>query len=221
VLRRGVGLLFASAAVSAAAATQPAHAASSAWTVTVEGTQTTVVTRVARGIDDLGCTVRRNNSDTQTLRFATSRAARLLVRADGRAAPARIPVAVVARGTQARERRVTGGAPDCDSAPRTSARSCGPAAVAGHVSVRLPVRSVVALGGSLDRRRDRGRCAPALAPARPFLPASEGRFEGRRLDDPRAARITLSGSMRFVDHVRGGARRVTTIRWTILLRRTS
>jgi hypothetical protein len=130
-----------------------------------------------------------------------------------------VRVAVEARGTTVRERRVAGAAPECDAAPQTTERACGPVVVAGHTVVRFPARSVVWLAGSVERRRDRARCAPGLARPRRFLPASEGRFDGERLDDPRAARITLRGSMRFVDHVRAGVRRVTTIRWTIVLTR--
>jgi hypothetical protein len=220
VLRRGIAFLLISVAASAAAGAQRAEAAPSTWTVTVAGTQTTAVTRVRRSTNDLGCTVRRDDVDTQTLRFTTRAAGRLNVRADGRAAATRVLVAVEARGLRTRERRI-GGAPGCEAAPQTTERACGPAVLAGRTAVRLPVRSVVALTGALERPRDRARCAPALAPARAFLPASEGRFEGRRLDDPRAARITLRGSMRFVDHLGEGVRRLTTIRWTIALARTS
>jgi hypothetical protein len=209
------------AAASAAAGVQPARAAESSFAVTLEGTQTTVITRVRRSTDDLGCAVRRTDADTQTLSFTTRRAGRLVVRADGRAAPTRVEVGVEVRGTRARERRISGASPDCDAAPQSSRRACGPAVLDGHAAVRLPSPSVVALKGSLAHGRDAARCAPALARGRPFLVASEGRFDGERLHDPRAARITLSGSMRFVDHVRGDARRVTTIRWTIVLTRTS
>jgi hypothetical protein len=114
-----------------------------------------------------------------------------------------------------------GDAPECDLAPQTSERTCAAASVPGTAVVRLPSPGAVALAGTLARPRDTSRCAPSAGRAQPFLVASQGRFPAALLTDVRAAPIVLRGEARFSDTLANGARRVTTVRWTIVLRRRS
>ena len=205
-----------------AAATAPAAATETvAFAVTVEGSQRTVVTAVRRTVDDLGCAVTRRDEGRRTLTFATRSPARMLVSVPGRAVSARVPVSVRVSGAGTRRRSVSGQVPECDLAPQTSESSCGPVSVRGSAVVRLPAPGTVGLGGSLARSRDAARCAPSAGRAQPFLVASQGQFAAALLTDRRAARINLRGEARFADTLDSGARRVTTVRWTIVLRRVS
>jgi hypothetical protein len=189
-----------------------------AFEVTVEGSQRTVVTGVRRSVDDLGCSVRRNDVERQTFAFASRGPARL-VAVRGRASSARLALRVEATGTKQHTRTVSGTVPECDVAPQTSESSCGPVTFAAGATVALPSFGSVRLSGSAARRRDGSRCRPALVPARPFLVPSEGQFPAALLTDPSAARIALRGNARFTDTFESGARRVTTVQWTVVLRR--
>jgi hypothetical protein len=222
VLRRGLALLLVvwTAGWPAAAATPASGASSVAFDVTVAGSQHTVVTGVRRHVDDLGCSVQRRDVERQTLTFASRGSARL-VAIRGHAASTRIAVTVEASGTKRGTRTISGASPGCDLAPLTTESSCGPARFAGRAVVALPSFGSVRLSGSPDLRRDGFRCAPAVAPARPFLVPSEGRFPAALLTDPSAERLILRGDARFSDMLRSGARRVTTVRWTVVLRRLS
>jgi hypothetical protein len=115
---------------------------------------------------------------------------------------------------------VSGEAPECDLAPQTTERACGPVSLAGTAAVRLRPGNV-ALGGSLARPRDAARCTPSAGRAQPFLVASQGQFPAGLLTDRSAARINLRGAARFTDTLASGGRRVTTVRWTVVLRRLS
>jgi hypothetical protein len=187
---------------------------------TVTGTQRTVVTGTRRSLDELGCTVRRSDVERQTLAFA-SRVPGRLVAVRGRASSARIDVTVAATGTKRRTRTTSGAAPECDVAPETTESSCGPSRFAARTTVTLPSFGSVRLSGSAVRRRDGSRCRPALAPPRAFLVVSEGHFPATLLTDRSAARVILRGDARFTDTYESGARRVTTVQWTVTLRRTA
>jgi hypothetical protein len=189
-----------------------------AFDVTVSGTQLTVVTGVRRSTDDLGCSVRRNDVERQTLTFA-SRAPGRLVAVRGRTSSTRVATAVTATGTKRRTRTVSGTAPECDLAPQTTESSCRPTAFGATTTVTLPSFGAVRLSGFPTRRRDSARCGPGVVPARRFLVTSEGHFSAALLTDRTAARILLRGDARFTDTFEAGARRVTTVRWTVVLRR--
>jgi hypothetical protein len=223
VLRRGVALSLLAWTVAwpAAAAAPASSSVTVAFGVTVEGSQRTVVTSVRSSRDELGCSVTSSDSDRQTLTFASRREGRVVVAVPGRAASARLEVAIRASGTKRRARTLSGTPPECNVAPLTTERECGPVAIAGHTVVRLRAPGTVGLAGSLARRRDGARCAPGVAPARAFLTASEGQFPAALLTDRKAARIVLRGDARFTDTLASGARRVTTVRWTVILRRLS
>jgi hypothetical protein len=223
VLRRHVllGLLAWTVAWPAATAAPASGGATMAFGVSVEGSQRTVVTGVRSGVDDLGCSVKTAESDRQTLAFSSRGEGRIVVSVPGRPASTRVDVKIRASGTQRTARTVSGDAPECDVAPQTTERECGPVALAGHVFVRLPAPGTIGLAGSLARRSDAARCAPDVARARPFLASSEGQFPAALLTDRSAARIILRGDARFTDTLRSGATRVTTVRWTVVLRRLS
>lgn len=212
-------LLAWTTAFPAAGAAPAASRATVTFVVTAEGSQRTVVTASRSGRDEFGCTVRRSDVERQTLTFASRGGARLVTSVPGGLATARIGVRVRASATGRSTRTFSGPGPDCDLAPETSERRCRPVTLAGHVIVRLPAPGTVGLAGSLDRRRDAARCAPAVAPARRFLTASEGHFPAAHLTDRTAGRIILRGDARFTDTLASGARRVTTVRWTVVLRR--
>jgi hypothetical protein len=222
VLRRGLALLLlVSTFAWPAAAAAPASGASTIrFEVTVKGSQQTVVTGVRRSVDDLGCSVQRRDVERQTLAFS-SRGSGRLVAIRGRTTSTRVAVTVEASGTKRNTRTISGAAPECDLAPQTATSSCGPGRFGGHAVVALPSFGSVRLSGSADRRRDALRCAPSVAPARPFLPTSKGQFPAALLTDPSAGRVILRGDARFTDTLRSGATRVTTVRWTIVLRRLS
>ena len=183
----------------------------------VAGTQRTVVTGTRRSLDELGCTVRRSDVERQTLAFASRVPARL-VAVRGRAASARIPVTGTATGTKRRTRTTSGAGPECDGAPETTASACGPSRFAARATVTLPSFGSVRLSGAPLRRRDASRCGPALVPPRRFLVVSEGHFPATLLTDRTAARVILRGDARFTDTYES-ARRVTTVQWTVTLRR--
>jgi hypothetical protein len=220
VLRRGLALslLVWTAAWPAAAAAPASGAATVAFGVTVQGSQRTVVTGTRTTVDDLGCSVTRRDLEQQTLTFASVAPSRI-VAVQGRAASTRVAVGVEARGTKRRTRTFAGTAPECDLAPLTTESSCGPARLAGRAAVALPTFGSVRLSGSLARPGDTFRCAPTVARPRRFLVASEGQFPAKLITDPSAARVVLRGDARFTDTFDSGARRVTTVRWTIVLRR--
>jgi hypothetical protein len=207
------------AAWPAAGAGPASTGATIVFGVSVTGSQRTLVTRVRSSVDELGCSVTTTESDRQTLTFASRREGRVAVSVPGRPAAARLDVAIRASGTQRTTRRLADDGPECDVAPQTSERACGPVTLQGHALVRLPAPGTIGLSGGLTRRRDAARCAPAPARARPFLAASEGQFPAGLLTDRSAARILLRGEARFTDTLRSGATRVTTVRWTVVLRR--
>lgn len=222
VLRRHLLFLLLAwtAAWPAAAAAPAAPAATVSFAVTVEGSQRTVIT-LRRTTVDLGCSVTRSDDERRTLTFASRSPGRLAVAVPGGPVSARVGVDVRASGTKRSNRNVSGEAPECDLAPRTTESACEPASLGGMAIVRLPAPGAVALAGSLTRRRDVARCAPSAGRAQPFLVASQGRFPAALLTDPSAARIVLRGDARFTDTLANGARRVTTVLWTIVLRRLS
>jgi hypothetical protein len=104
-------------------------------------------------------------------------------------------------------------------APQTTESSCGPSRFAARTTVTLPSFGSVRLSGAPVRARDTSRCRPALVPPRSFLVVSEGHFSATLLTDRTAARIILRGDARFTDTYESGARRVTTVQWTVTLRR--
>jgi hypothetical protein len=201
-----------------AAASISRGSVSTTFAVSVEGIQRSVVTSGRRSVDALGCSVRIRDLERQTLAFTTRTPGRLAA-VRGRASSARVTVAVVALGTRLRTRTVSGTAPECAVAPQTSERPCGPTTYAGRATVALPRFGSVRLSGAPTRRGDAARCAPAAVHGRSFLAVSEGHFSGGLLTDPRAASVVLRGNARFTDTFRSGARRVTTVRWTITFRR--
>lgn len=188
-----------------------------AFDASVTGSQQTVVTGTRRSLDELGCTVRRSDVERQTLAFA-SRAPRRLVAVRGRVSSARLDLTVTASGTKRQTRTTSGAAPECDVAPDTTASSCGPSRFAARASVTLPSFGSVRLSGAPVRRRDTSRCGPAVVPPRVFLVVSAGQFPAKLLADRTAGKIILSGNARFTDTYES-ARRVTTVRWTVTLRR--
>jgi hypothetical protein len=220
--RRLIFLLLAWTVALPAAATAPASDATAvSFGVTVEGTQRTVITAVRRSVDDLGCSVTRAIDERRTLEFSTRAPGHVAVSIPGGAASARVAVTVRASGTKRQTRSFAGEGPECDLAPRTSETACGPVSLAGIAVVRLPAPGSVALAGSLARSRDATRCAPSAGRAQPFLVSSQGQFPAELLTDRSAARIILRGDARFTDTLASGARRVTTVRWTVVLRRLS
>jgi hypothetical protein len=215
-------LVIAGTVALPAAATAPAAATETvAFAVTVEGVQRTVVTAVRRTVDDLGCSIIRTDGGRRTLTFVTRRPTRVLVSVPGGSASARVPVGVRASGIATLRRTVSGDAPECDLAPQTTEIACGPASLAGTAVVRLPAPGTVVLRGSLARPGDAARCASSAGRLQPFLISSQGRFPARLLTDRSATRINLRGQARFTDTLASGARRVTTVRWTVVLRRLS
>ena len=219
VLRPGLAVVFVAWSVAWAATATPA-ATTLAFDVTVAGSQSTVVTGVRRTVDDLGCTLRRADAERQTLTFTTRRPGRLTA-LRGRAASTRVALAVRATGERRRTTTISGTASDCDVAPQTSETTCGPSSFAANATVALPSFGSVRLSGAPLRSRDGSRCTTAAARPRAFLVASAGRFSSRLLTDPTATRIVLRGDARFVDTLASDARRVTTVRWTVTLRRLS
>ena len=220
VLRRQFlfGILVWTVALPAAGAAPAASNARVAFAVSVTGTQRTVVTAARSAFDDLGCAVRTTRYDTQTLTFGSAAPSRIVFATD-RPSSARVDVAIRASGTRRTTRTFSGEAPQCDLAPQTSERECGPARITGNALVRLPAPGTIGLGGSLTRSRAAAPCAPSAGPARRFLAASDGRFSAGLLTDPTAARIVLRGDVRFTDTLATGARRVTIVRWKVVLRR--
>ena len=208
-------------ALPAAGATPAAGRATVRFAVSVEGVQRTEITGVRSSVNDLGCTVRRRYADQQTLSFESRSEGRVAVAVPGGPAFARTPVTVRASSTSRTTTTVTGLGPECDLEPQKIERGCGSSTLRGTAIVRLPARGVVGLGGSLDRRRDASRCRPSAAPARAFLVGSEGQFPAALLTDRSAARIMLRGNARFTDTLASGLHRVTTVRWTVVLRRIS
>jgi hypothetical protein len=206
------------AAWPAAAAAPASSLETVAFAATVTGTQRTVVTGTRRSVDELGCTVRQSDVQRQTLAFA-SRVPGRLVAVRGRVSSARIDVTVAATGTKRRTLTTSGAAPECDVAPETTGSSCGAARFSGRTTVTMRSFGSVRLSGAPVRRRDTFRCRPALVPPRVFLVASEGHFPAALLTDRTAARVILRGDARFTDTYESGARRVTTVQWTVTLRR--
>lgn len=223
MLRRHIVItLLASTALGwpAAASAPAADSATARFSVTVEGTQRTTVAAVSRGVDDLGCTVTRRDEQRRVLTFSTRKPGRVVVSAPTQAGLARVRVVVFANGASTRRRTVSGPAPECDLAPIVVNGDCEAAAVPGTALVRVGGNGSVAVRGSLAQRRD-ARCAPTAGRAQPFLVASEGRFPARLLTDRSAASVVLRGNARFTDTLRAGVSRVTTVRWTVVLRRLS
>ena len=205
----------------AAAAAAPASSLETvAFDVMVTGAQRTVVTGARRSLDELGCSVRLTDVDRQTLTFTTRERGRLLA-VRGRASSTRVDVSVAATGTRRRTRTVSGAAPECDVEPQTTESSCGPSRFVARAAVTLPAFGSVRLAGVPARRRDTARCTPRLVAARSFLVESEGHFPAALLTDRTAARIILRGDARFTDTFESGARRVTTVQWTVTLHRRS
>ena len=223
MLRRHSALVLLAWALLAwpAAATAPAaRSVSPSFSVTVDGSQRTTITAVRRSVDDLGCTVTRRDEQRQALTFFTREPGRAVVPASGTTV-SRVRVAVGVSGASTRRRTISGQAPECDLAPDVVVGDCEAAAVAGTVIVRLSGAGTVAVRGSLAPSRPSARCAPSAGRARPFLVSSEGHFPAALLTDRRAARIVLRGDARFSDTLASGARRVTTVRWIVTLRRRS
>ena len=223
MLRRHTALVLVAWTVLAwpAAATAPAAgSATAAFSVTVDGTQRTTVTALRRTVDDVGCTVTRRDEQRRVLTFSTRKPGRVVVSAPTRASIARVRVAVFANGASTRRRTVSGPAPECDLAPVVVTGDCEAAAVPGTALVRVGGNGSVAVSGSLAQRRD-ARCAPTAGRAQPFLVGSEGRFSARLLTDRSVASVVLRGNARFTDTLRAGVSRVTTVRWTVVLRRLS
>jgi hypothetical protein len=219
VLRQALALLALGWTLAApAAATVSAGSVSTTFSVDVQGSQRTVVTSARRTIDDLGCAVRRSDVERQTLEFTTRTPGRLAA-ARGRPSSTAVAVVVRATGTKQRRRTVSGAAPECDVAPQTAETLCGPAAYAGRATVALPTFGSVRLSGAPVRPGDAAQCATTAIRARRFLTVSEGHFSAGLLTDPSAQRIILRGEARFTDTYQSGTRRVTTVRWTITLRR--
>jgi hypothetical protein len=219
VLRRALVLILVACAAWPATSAWPAERPG-AFVVTVHGTQQSVVTRVHRATDALGCLTTRNELDRRTHTFTTRRPGRLEVTPGGRAEAARVALRIQAAGSHVRRISVAGGPPACAVAPQASETSCGPVAVIGVAVVRIPARGTIRISGSPARRGDNARCAPAAAPGAPFLVPSGGAFRARVLSDPKIDRITLRGSSRHTHRLESGARRVTTVRWTVVLSRT-
>jgi hypothetical protein len=196
---------------------EPADTPAAAFAVSVEGTQRTVVTRTHRGTDDLGCLVTKSDVDRQTLAFSTTRPGRLVVPSSGRAGPASVAVTVQASGSKLRRTSLAGAPPDCDLSPQATETSCRPVRLAGRAVVRLPAPGTISLSGALTRSPDNARCAPSAARGHRFLVASSGTFRPRFVTDSSIERITLRGTAELTDNLSSGARRVTTVRWTLVL----
>jgi hypothetical protein len=200
--------------------TASASAGAERFLVTLTGSQRTVVTDASRTVDDRGCETSTDGRDRQRLEFASTRPVKIALGADGRLAPVGIPVRVAVTG--ARERHITlSGSPPCPSRVADIETPCGPARVAGHAVVALPAASRIVLRGSYDRRSDQARCAPQLARAAPFLVESEGRIDGRNLQNPRIRRITLTGSTQVNHELRSGGRVAIQVDWRLVLTRTA
>jgi hypothetical protein len=192
VLRRRFVLVFLvwTAAWAAAAAAHASGVETVAFEVTVEGSQRTVVTGVQRSVDDLGCSVRRNDVERQTFAFASREPGRI-VAVRGRASSARLALRVEATGAQQRTRTVSGTAPECDVAPHTTESSCGPATFAAGATVALPSFGSVRLSGSAARRREAAR--RSSRPARSWSPP-RGSFP-QRCSPTEARRESSSAAM--------------------------
>lgn len=220
VLRRGFTLFFCLLGAGwLAAGASPARRAHLTFALTLTGYQQTVVTRASQEVDELGCTVTRDDADRQRLSFATTQPASLAVSPSGRFGPTRFDVVVTASGSKHREREIAGPTPECDLEPQLTDSKCGPAALPGRAVVRSLGHGELSVTGSLERARDRSRCAPTVAKAYRFLVATEGRFQVRHLTDERIERIVLRGNTRLTDTLVTGARRATTVRWTMVLTR--
>jgi hypothetical protein len=218
VLRPALAFALISGTVWAAGSAVASDLQTVAFEVTITGSQRTVVTGTRRSVDDLGCTVRRSDLDRQTLTFATRQPGRL-VAVRGRASFARVFVNVAVTGTRRRTRMLSGPLPECEAPPDTTESSCRRSTFAGRVVVALPSFGAVRVSGVPARRSDTFRCSPRPARPRPFLVPAQGRFPAALVTDRTATRITLRGDARFTDTFESGARRVTTVSWTVTLRR--
>jgi hypothetical protein len=217
LLRQVTLLLLWLGAVSPAALAGPDGDRSATFTVRIEGTQQSAVTRTRRGTDDIGCLVTRSDVDRRTHTFTTARAGTLVVGERGLAGRARIALSVETTGSRVRRNTVSG--PGCDGETQTTETTCGPVTIRGNAIVRLPSAGRIGVSGSLTRARDTARCAPATAPDSPFLVSSKGTFDARFLNDPSVRRVVMRGTTKQTARLRSGARRVTSVRWTLVLTR--
>jgi hypothetical protein len=204
--------------VCAVAAAPASELETVGFDVTVSGSQRTVVTGTRRSVDDLGCTVRLRDLDRQTLAFTTREPGRL-VAVRGRSSTTRVAITVAASGTRRSTRTVFGPTPECELRRDTTETACRRSTFGAGVTVTLPSFGAVRVSGAPFRRRDSLRCGPRFVRPRPFLALAQGRFSPALLTNRNAVRIVLRGNARFTDTFESGARRVTTVQWTVTLRR--
>jgi hypothetical protein len=212
VPRRWIALLAAGATASACvASTVPARArpgSTATYTISLTGSQRSVVTRSRTTTDPSGCAVRHADRDVQTITFASSRRARLALGSKG--VPAlRFALSARVRGSFHRE-----SGSDC-AAPKTSDRSCGPATLRADLTAR-PTRNLgTQLAGRFARARDRTRCATTLGTPDRFLQPSESRL---RRSPAGAGKVFLHGHL-VVRTTTGAATKLTVVDWRLTLRR--
>jgi hypothetical protein len=210
--RRWIALLAAGATASAfVASTVPARArpgSAATYAISLTGSQRSVVTRSGTTADASGCAVRHADRDVQTIAFAGSRRARLVLGSKGLPA---LRFAFPARVTGSFHRE---SGSDC-AAPKTSDRSCGPAALRADLTTR-PTRNLgTRLAGRFARSRDRTRCATTLGAPDTFLQPSESRL---RRSPAGAGRVFLHGHL-VRRTVEGATTKLTVVDWRLTLRR--
>ena len=217
LLLAGVALC-ACVSASALAAAGHARSARSAFLVSIEGYQRTVISRETAHTDDLGCTTRTSDLDRQTLSFTTPEARRIVV-SGTRLPMVRIPVQVTIAGTKHRQTTIVPRI--CGSSDPPTDATCGPARAPAQVVVTSRQPGTVHVAGGLLRERDRSRCATLLDRAYPFLEGSDSGLNIRYLPDPTVQQINVYGDTRLVDRPGSGVTKTTTIRWTLVYKRVT
>jgi hypothetical protein len=218
-VRTRIALLLAGATAAALAApavsAAPVHASRAVYSVSLTGSQRTVVTRSGTSTDDAGCTYRAADRDRRAISFASRRRMPLAIGSAGLPALRFRLVARVA-GSFHREKSLAGGPGTCPSPPAPRTISCGPARLPARLLVRS-TRNRVRLIGGFSRRRDHDRCATTLTQSDPFVLASESRL---RRSPAHARRVVLHGHLfeqTTVEHVR----MTTIVDWTLIVARAT
>ena len=210
--RRWIALLAAGATASASvASTAPASArpgSTATYAISLTGSQRSVVTRSGTTTDGSGCSIRHGDRDVQTIRFASSRRARMALGSKG-LPTLRFDLPARVTGSSHRE-----SASDC-TAPKTSDGSCGPASLRAGLTTRPRPHLGVQLAGGFARARDRTRCATTLGPPDAFLQPSESRL---RRSPAGAARVFLHGHL-VLRTTEGPTTKVTVVDWRLTLTR--
>jgi hypothetical protein len=210
-----IALLAAGATAAALAApawsTAPERAPPAAYSVTLTGSQRTVVTRTGTRTDDAGCTFRAADRDSRTIVFGTRK--RMSIALGSQLPTLRFAPNAQVQGTRHRKATLVTPAGGC-AAPPPKDTSCGPVKVPVRLAVGS-VRSRVRLTGGFARARDRARCATTLTHADPFVVTSGSRLTGSPAGAPRifvhahlVRRTTL-----------GAVTQTTIVDWRLVLRR--